>query len=54
MYLIESYYQSPIYITCPKPVWYVKTLKEAKAICELKNKKATQNTYAYTKLRELK
>lgn len=39
MYLIESYCSSPIYITYPKPVGYVQTLKQAKAICELKNKK---------------
>jgi len=54
MYLIESYYRSPLYITCPKPVGYVQTLKQAKAICELKNKAATRNIYGYIKLKELK
>jgi len=54
MYLIESYYRSPLYITMPKPVGYVKTLAEAKRIVEQKNANAVRNQYAYTKLRELK
>ena len=54
MYLIERYYRSPIAITYPKPVGYVLTLKEAKKICEQKNKKATRNQYGYTKINELK
>lgn len=54
MYLIESYYRNPIYIMHPKPVGYVQTLKQAKAICELKNKEATRNIYGYTKIKELK
>ena len=54
MYLIESYYSSPIAITYPKPVGYVLTLKEAKKICEEKNKKAVRYHYGYTKIKNLK
>ena len=53
MYLIESYYRSPIYITYPKPIGYVKTLAEAKRIVAEKNKKAVRNQYSYTKLKEV-
>ena len=54
MYLIESYYSSPIYITHPKPIGYVLTLKEAKRIVAEKNKKAVRNQYGFIKIKELK
>jgi len=54
MYLIESYYGSPIAITYPKPIGYVLTLKEAKEICAAKNKNAKRYRYGYTKIKNLK
>ena len=54
MYAILSYYQSPIYITHPKNVGYVTTLKEAKRIVKEKNERSVRNSYGYQKLKELK
>ena len=54
MYLITSYFQSPIAITYPKPVGYVLTLKEAKQIVADRNKRSVRNLYGYVKLKQLK
>ena len=55
MYLIVSYQHSPIYITHPKPVGYVKTLQEAKEYVAKKTmSNRTRNSYLYTKIKELK
>lgn len=54
MYLITSYYQSPIAITYPRPVGYALTLKEAKQIVADRNKRSVRNLYGFVKLKQLK